>query len=250
MTSDYVIELSSEKSTVMWPPPCNTVEFIQNVTQIVRAREKKKLWTMFIVILLLISLSSIGFVLHTKHDTVFLVLAIFMIVFAFILTIVVLVGCCQYSFVGENHLKLIGLVRHVWQFTGENWNKQVAALRVVPFRVIGCYSNSRHQRLKNRLYGNIILTEKGILIDELFLIDFGEVVISNIAQIIDGTGTVIFRMHLLTRINYKSTFSSGNPKEFDFDLIIPENFRGEALLDLQQQMLLHSRICPVNFFYY
>jgi hypothetical protein len=123
-----------------------------------------------------------------------------MIVFAFILTIIVLVNWCGYSSVGENHLKLIGNVQHVWQLTGEMWHKQVDSLRTVLFKLIGYCNDSRYQRLKNRLYGNIIQTEKGILIDELFLIDYGGVFVANITPIIDATGSVIFRMHLITRV--------------------------------------------------
>ncbi len=134
--------------------------------------------------------------------------------------------------------------------TGEIWHKQVDSLRTVPFKLNGYCNDSRYQRLKNRLYGNIIQTEKGILIDELFLIDYGEVFVANITPIIDTTaGSAIFRMHLITRVYAVGTWEKGRPDEFDLDLFLPANLQGQELLDFYQRILLHSRICPVNFYY-
>jgi len=249
MTTDHVIELSNEQPTKISPPPCNADEFIKKVFQIVRARERRKLWFMFLIIIVLTLLSIICFICTAQYNTLAVIPGIFLIVIAFVLTIVVLVFCCEYSFVGENHLKLIGNVQHLWQLTDETWNKQVDSLQTVPFKVIGCCHGSRYQRLKNRLYGNIIVTPRGILIDELYFIDYGEVSVNHIAQITDSTGTYILRMHLSTRINYKTACSNGKPTEFDFDLIIPSNFQQQDTFKLHQQILSQSRICPVNFHY-
>lgn len=250
-STDDVIQLSNDTPIEAFPPPCNSIEFIQNVAQIVRARYRRTLQTMFFIIIILILLSIISFTWNSIDSTLVTILGIFMIAFAFFLTVVALFNCCQYSFVGENHLKLIGNIQHVWQLTGETWHKQVDSLRTVPFKLIGFYyKNSRCQRLKNRLYGNIIQTEKGILIDELFLIDYGEVFVANITPIIDATRSVIFRMHLITRVYTVGAWHKGRPDEFDLDLFIPPNLQGQELLDLYQRILLHSRTCPVNFYFH
>lgn len=159
-STEHVIQLSNDTPIEAFPPSCNSIEFTENVAQIVRNRYRRRLQTMFFIIIVLILLSIISFRWNSIDSTLVTILGIFMIVFAFILTIIVLFNCCEYSFVGENHLKLIGNVQHVWQLTGEIWHKQVDALRTVPFKLIDYYNDSRYQRLKNRLYGNIIQTEK------------------------------------------------------------------------------------------
>lgn len=87
------------------------------------------------------------------------------------------------------------------------------------------------------------------MIDELFLIDYGEVFVANITSVVDGTGSVIFRMHLITRVYAVGTWQKGRPDEFDLDLFIPANLQGQELHDLYQRILVHSRTYPVNFYY-
>ena len=96
MTTDHVIELSNEQPTKISPPPCNADEFIKKVFQIVRARERRKLWFMFLIIIVLILLSIICFICTAQYNTLAVIPGIFLIVIAFVLTIVVLVFCCEY----------------------------------------------------------------------------------------------------------------------------------------------------------
>lgn len=248
-TQDSSATEKNLKDTVMFPPMCNSTEFIKHVVQILKNRHWRRLWTTFFIIILLILLIIVFFKWLTD-DSVALPIAIIMIVITVFLTIGLLVACCYHSSVGKHYLKLIDNVQNTLQLTDDIWHKQVDALRTVPFVFIGCFNNYKYQRLKNRLYGNIILAEKGILIDELFLIDYGAIHVADITPVVSTTGSAILRMHLITRVYAVGTCQKGRPEDFNLDLFMPPNLQAQELFNICQKIIFYSRTCPVNFFYY
>ena len=80
-----------------------------------------------------------------------------------------------------------------------------------------------YRRLKLRSYGHIVLTKRGIAVDELFAIPYEKLIVLGVELLFYNNSTLqtgcVLRVHLITRYYVVGGFSKGAPTEFHVELL-------------------------------
>jgi hypothetical protein len=147
----------------------------------------------------------------------------------------------------KNGLGWMNDVLQIIQLNGKTWQNQVDSIRsTVPHKEIytPCQRNI-YNHLKKHSDGYIVLARDGIIIDELFAIQYDLYVVLRV-ELIDNTADTgfILRLFLATRLNTSNEgIDTGKKVTFDVYLFMASHMKAQELNEIHQSILFNSHRC-------
>ena len=231
-------------NTTIAIPSCNPVDIMPRLINTYKKRTKYAILLMLLATIGFIIGSSICFVV-SKHEankglnkTKPLAFGIIGVIVSLSL-LVFIGGLCDSLRNGFNWMNNIS---RTIQLDGVPWQSQLDSLqRTVPKNMIGCCDSNVYIRLMNRPNGYIVLTQEGLIVDEVIAFRYNRMIVLRVDLMNNFMQTEwILRVFLVAGRKSKYGENRYKRKIFHVDLFMPPYMQFQEVADIRQNILSNS----------